>query len=310
MELDIIIVNYSSDDLVLSCLESMKEAYQKTPNIIVNVHIVCDGEYSLFSISDTNYPFKVHCLLPQKRLGFGPCCNIGVNNGTAAYVLLLNSDTSLPTNFFKDLGGYLKQVNKPLSVGFKLVSNNDGKMAVHNRKFPTKSTIIKTLLGKKVKAVLSVEEEKVYSGELEGEVDQVIGAVWLIDRASFEMVGGFDERYFVYYEDVDLALRLNLNGVQSRYSKTISVMHAENGTSSRFPSESLTLSMEGKITYSVIHFGVLFSFFLLLGILFIEYPLRFFKTLLIERSWIAVTNTLCSVKLFICRFKRLCKRIL
>lgn len=309
ISMDIIIVNYRSNDIVQSCLDSIRACYQQTQPISISVHIVSDGESPTLVDSFSYFPFSVYCLMPEQRLGFGSCCNIGVANGQAEYVLLLNSDTLLTPNFFCELSGYLKEQEGSLSVGFELRSLDGAVVTVRHRKFPTRYSLFLTLFGKKYSSKMDRQEKQVYSGERDGEVDQVMGAVWLIDRKSYEKVGGFDTRFFVYYEDVDLALRLRNAGVPSRYSKVVSVMHAENGTSSRFPAESLAFNVEGRVIYSAIHFSTFFSIVLVFGAVFIEYPLRAINAVLIKKSWSTLLTNFLSMGLMVIRLPRTYIRI-
>jgi len=299
--IDIVIVNYYADDLTLSCLESIKACCEQSSSLNIVVHIVCDGEAPTLENTFSNLSFQVHCLMPKKRLGFGACCNLGVFNGKADYILLLNSDTLLEINFLHKLSGFLDEQTNEISVGFELLSLGSLSNVVHNRKFPTRQSVIYTVLGKKAQLDIAPEELPIYNGEIEGSVDQVIGAVWLISRTAFERVKGFDERFFVYYEDVDFSLRLKKDGVSSFYSKVASVYHAENGTSSKFPVESLAFNIEARFIYSLIHFGVLFAYFFLMCAVFIEYPLRLLKALFFEKSWTSFKNHLKSIKLTFAR---------
>ena len=282
---DIVIVNYHADDLVRKCLESLGASSNRSDKSIgVAVYVVTDGEAPTFEWMSDDLPFDVFSVVPGQRLGFGTCCNLGIVRGDGNYVLLLNSDTIVALDFFDELAIFLAGREGPLSVGFALKTLSGSSAAIRNKKFPTFTSLFLRVFGLDIQPNMGIGEKAVYAGEVEGYVDQVIGAVWLIDRGSLEKVGGFDERFFVYLEDVDLAMRLSRVGTRSRFSKAVTVVHSENGTARRFPAESLSFNMEGRSIYTAIYFGFAPSLVLLAGIVLIEYPLRMARAMFLKRS--------------------------
>jgi len=101
-------------------------------------------------------------------------------------------------------------------------------------------------------------------------VDQVIGAFLLIDRGLFVDLGGYDERFLVYYEDVDLSLRARAKGFCSMYLSTTYAYHVGGGTARKYWAESLFLNRRSRIQYARKHFGAGAVIALTIATLFVE----------------------------------------
>ena len=86
-------------------------------------------------------------------------------------------------------------------------------------------------------------------------VDQVPGAFYLVRRSLFDQLAGFDDRFFVYYEDLDFALRAKRVGARCEYLADVFAYHTGQGTSSKVVEQRLVYSSVSKIQYSFKHFG-------------------------------------------------------
>jgi GT2 family glycosyltransferase len=87
-------------------------------------------------------------------------------------------------------------------------------------------------------------------------VDQVMGAFYLVRRSLFDALGGFDERFFVYFEDLDFAVRSRKQGLASVYLATAQVFHLGCGTTHNIKARRLFYSARSRILYSLKHFGI------------------------------------------------------
>ena len=86
-------------------------------------------------------------------------------------------------------------------------------------------------------------------------VDHVIGAFYLIRRDAFERLGGFDERFFVYLEDVDLSMRVRAAGGKSMYVTNATAHHAGGGTTRSIAATRLFYSVRSRLQYAAKHLG-------------------------------------------------------
>jgi GT2 family glycosyltransferase len=118
-------------------------------------------------------------------------------------------------------------------------------------------------------------------------VDQVMGAFLVIRRSLFERLGGFDERFPLYYEDLDLALRARRAGFVSWFEASAEVMHRGGGSSRRIPAQRLGLSLLGRWRYAKKHFGRCGRGIVLLAMLGIEPWARLLDAALVGsgRAW-------------------------
>ena len=106
--------------------------------------------------------------------------------------------------------------------------------------------------------------------EQSASVDHVIGAFYLVRRSVFEELGGFDERYFVYLEDLDFSLRARNAGWRTYYLADAYAYHEGGGTSSQVKAARLFYSLRSRILYAFKHFGRAPAIVVLVGTMLIE----------------------------------------
>jgi GT2 family glycosyltransferase len=116
------------------------------------------------------------------------------------------------------------------------------------------------------------------------EVDQVIGAFFLVRRSVFEALQGFDEQFFVYFEEVDFSRRAREAGWRSIYLANAQAFHAGGGTSNQIKAKRLFYSLRSRLLYSFKHFSFIGACMVLLTTLLIEPVSRSFLAL-VRRSW-------------------------
>jgi len=102
------------------------------------------------------------------------------------------------------------------------------------------------------------------------EVNHVTGAFLLVRKKLFEILGGFDERFFVYLEDLDFSLRAYKAGWKTIYLADAHAFHKGGGTSEQVKPKRLFYSLRSRIRYGYKHFNFFSATLLLLGTLFIE----------------------------------------
>ena len=132
-------------------------------------------------------------------------------------------------------------------------------------------------------------------------VEQVPGAFFLIRRALFEQLGGFDERFFMYYEDVDLSYRARLAGWNTLFIGDIFVQHVGGGTTEPIKGRRLFYSLRSRVLYAGKHFGRARAIGLAAAVLVLEFPVRFLRALL-RFSWAEVKATCEACLLFLRNF--------
>src|SRR5262245_1219986 len=89
------------------------------------------------------------------------------------------------------------------------------------------------------------------------EVDQIIGAYFLVRRSLFEALNGFDERFFVYFEEVDFSHRAKKLGYSSYYLADVTLYHRGGGSSEQAKTERLFYSLRSRLLYAFKHFSLM-----------------------------------------------------
>jgi len=281
--LSIIIVNWNTRHQLKDAVASI-DAVNKIGFVLREVIVVDNAstDGSLHGIDQLDVPVTV--IRNDYNLGFAAACNQGAEIATGDYYLFLNPDTRLldcslaiPLAFMD-----LPENNHVGICGIQLVNEN-GKDCYSYAKFPT---LKKFLLG-------AIGLSRLFSGDVRGSdgvvseddgvliVDQVIGAFFIVRRNVFEQINGFDERFFVYFEEVDFAYRARELGWTSVCLTAAKCIHIGGGASSQAKADRLFYSLRSRILYSFKNFYLLSA----ICVLFIIFPLEF-----VSRSVLGLYN--------------------
>jgi len=274
MSIDIIIVNWNAGEQLHACLQSIKSA--STSGFRVDRVVVVDNgsnDGSLIGIESLSLPIKI--IRNSINRGFGAACNQGAEDCESQYVLFLNPVTILyesslvvPLTFMND------EANKNVGIcGIQLVDENRHITRTCARfpnfaRFAAQSIGISKIPGFTGSAVHMAD----WDHSSNNSVDHVIGAFYLIRRSVFETLKGFDERFFVYLEDIDLSYRANELGWQVMYLTGAQAFHAGGGTSRAVLARRLFYSLRSRLLFGFKHFP-LWQAWVLLGITLIVEPL-------------------------------------
>ena len=158
--------------------------------------------------------------------GFGANHNAAFRRCTTEIFCVLNPDIRLGADPFPALRAALSQ-SQVAAVG-PLVVDAEGRPEDSARRFPTFSSLLK-------KALAGQPGPEYPSDQGAQQVDWIAGMCMALRSAAFAQLGGFDERYFLYYEDVDLCRRLHAAGYGIVYEPRASVIHHARRTSRRNP---------------------------------------------------------------------------
>lgn len=281
--IDIVIVNWNGGTLIQDCIRSLQELKKilNCFNVIVVDNASHDGSLQFLS-SQKDISF----IQNSKNEGFGRACNQGAKQGKSEFILFLNPDTQVNYDIFSPLLAYMQQVNNSNVglCGVKLVDEN-GLVARSCARFPSLLSAIVHSLGLDRMAkfqssgIHMVEWDHLYSRE----VDHVIGAFYLIRRKLFDNLHGFDESFFVYYEDLDLSRRVTNAGYSINYLSEISAKHIGGGTTEKAKALRTFLTMRSRLVYAQKHFKALQFMFYLPFALVCEPLIRILTSVLTQR---------------------------
>lgn len=283
---DIVIVNWNSGIQLKDCVESvMKSSFD---NSILNKIIVVDNDSKDDSIElaeRLNFD-KLKIIKNKDNLGFGKACNSGVKNSQSDFILFLNPDAMVYEDTFHKLFDYIeKNDNSDVVVyGVQLIGD-DGKVQRTCARFPNLSNFLVKVLGlnklnSKYFETYHLEE---WNHNETKQIDHVIGAFYLIKREIFNSINGFDERYFVYFEDLDLSKRVYDSGYKTIYLSEVKAYHKGGGTSEQVKALRFFYSTRSSLIYSFKHLGIFKSIIFMFFVYFIE-PFTRTAFLVLKRS--------------------------
>lgn len=251
--MDVVIVNWNGGDQVLDCVRSLSGAGDVVSSVTVVDNASSDG--SLTALSAIG---GCRILPNSQNEGFGRACNSGAAGGKADFILLLNPDAAiLPDTFGKLAEVVAKPENADVGVFGIRLQDETGETQRSCARFPDAGMFALDSLGvrhffPKTKGMHMTD----WDHNATCDVDHVIGAFYLIRRDLFAKLGGFDERFFVYLEDIDLSLRVHQAGYRIRYLSDIRAYHKGGGVSSQVKAARLFYSLRSRLIYARKHFSV------------------------------------------------------
>jgi len=264
---DVVIVNWNSGDLLSSCVSSILNGnHLSIGKIIIVDNGSKDGSDNLQIESN-----QVLLIKNPSNYGFARSCNIGAKYSNSEFVLFLNPDTILEPNTLKETINYMENdSNKMVGISGIQLCYEDGKVARHSSKFPSSFSFFMRSSGLH-KIFLSLDHVLTEWDHLDTrEVPHVIGAYFFVRKKLFDSLNGFDERFFVYLEDLDFSLRAYKLGFKTHFISTIKSVHIAGGTSRQIKAERLFYSLRSRIIYSYKHFNFFSATCILLSVMVIE----------------------------------------
>jgi GT2 family glycosyltransferase len=211
---------------------------------------------SLNGLESIGLPLKV--IRNTSNKGFAAACNQGAVEATADYLLFLNPDTRLFSDSLSvPLGFMEKPENTDVGIcGIQLL-NEAGQVARSCSRFPTVGLFFAQALAlNRLPGLRSWTKDMTdWDHSSSRDVDQVIGAFFLVRSALFEQLTGFDERFFVYFEELDFSFRAHNAGWRSVYLADAQAFHAEGGTSRQVKAHRLFYSLRSRMLYGFKHFS-------------------------------------------------------
>jgi GT2 family glycosyltransferase len=225
-----IVVSFETRDELEPCLESLVAA--PPAEIIVVDNGSTDGSIELVR---ERFP-EVTLIVCERNIGYGGAANVAVAASSTPAVLVLNSDTVVPPGAFQALGRYLADHPEAGLVGPRLLET-DGSLQLSAWPWPSIGDMLLTDTGLHyvVRRIPGLRRLfiRTWDHDRTRPVPWVAGAAMAIRRTAFEAVGGFDEAFFMYSEDVDLCRRLAKAGFETHYATVTTVMHKGEASTSK-----------------------------------------------------------------------------
>jgi len=228
-----VIVNYNARDLLIRCIASLRA--EGLTDIVVADNASVDGSEDAVRVSDPGVRYHQ----TGANLGYGTGANRGVAfaGGTAPYLLVMNADTVVEPGAVKAMIEAIEAAPDRGIVGPR-VEDPDGTLYPSARRFPELIDAVgHAFLGMIVPNNPFTRRYRMLDWDHSdtAEVDWVSGSCFLIRRAAWDEVRGFDESYFMYAEDMDLCWRARNAGWTVVYEPAARIAHVQGASTDRHP---------------------------------------------------------------------------
>ncbi|MFZ4619006.1 MAG: glycosyltransferase [Bacteroidota bacterium] len=234
MDISVVIVNYNVREFLNNALISLfksLEGYSSEVFVVDNASD--DGSVELVQ---KNFP-QVHLIANTGNVGFAKANNQALARSTGKYLLLLNPDTLIQEDTFDKLIKFFESHSEAGMAGCKIL-NPDGSLQLPcRRSFPTPWTAFTKTFGLSAlfpKSKLFARYNLTYLDPDDTyEVDAVSGSFMMVTRDVYAKIGGLDETFFMYGEDLDWCFRVQQSGWKVYYVPTTSIIHYKGESTKR-----------------------------------------------------------------------------
>ena len=217
MKLSVVILNYNVRYFLELCLQSVEAALEGIPSEIIVIDNNSDDASCEMVVS--KFP-SVTLIKNAVNVGFSKANNQAVEVAKGEYVCILNPDTVVSEDTFLKVMDFVDSKSNLGIVGCRLIDGAGDFLHESKRNIPLVSIAIKKILG---------NSNHYYANHVSeygvGKVDVLVGAFMLIRQDVYKLLGGFDEDYFMYGEDIDLSYKITKAGYKNHYLGSASILH-------------------------------------------------------------------------------------
>ncbi len=242
-DISVVVISFNTRDLLRDCLTALRKETEAISNeVFVVDNVSRDGSADMV---EKEFP-DVKLIRSDVNLGFAAANNKAFRLATGRYVILLNSDAFLqPMALCRSIAAM--DADPRIGLGGGRLINLDGSWQASNRMFPSLLNDFLSLSGlaaKFPKSRFFGRQDYTWADpDLAAEADYIVGAYCVIRRSVLEKLEYFDEQFFFYYEEVDLARRIKQAGYLVCYWPEVVVVHLGGASSKTIT--SLTMSKAG-----------------------------------------------------------------
>jgi N-acetylglucosaminyl-diphospho-decaprenol L-rhamnosyltransferase len=270
--LDIVTVNWNAGPLLARCVASAPAA--ETDGVEVRRFVVVDNaseDGSAAAAAERRSGLII--VSNRENRGFAAACNQGAAGSQADWLLFLNPDTELNAQSLAPLGAWLASPEQAGVgvVGVRLTDERGNTQRCCARA-PTPWRLFGQAIGldRLFPRLCPPHFMTEWDHADTRPVDQAMGAFLLIRRDLFERLGGFDERYFVYYDDVDLCMSVRAAGFAVIHFAGAHAYHKGGGTTDKIKATRLFYLWRSRLRFADKHFGAVGCGVVKLAVLLLE----------------------------------------
>jgi len=215
--ISVVIVSFNAPHFLQLCLESVSAALQGIDGEVIVVDNASTGE--CVSMIRSNFP-EIRLIANKENVGFTRASNQGAKVARGRYLLILNPDVMLPEDSLKRALNYAQDHPEMGALGCRFIDGSGKFLPECKRNLPGIRAATAKLFGLNWGYYATKLEEKDA-----GEVEILTGAFMFLKRELFQELGGFDERFFMFGEDIDLSYRILCSGYKNRYLGDLTIVH-------------------------------------------------------------------------------------
>jgi N-acetylglucosaminyl-diphospho-decaprenol L-rhamnosyltransferase len=226
MQLSVIIVNYNVCYFLQQCLLSVMEASEGLAVEIIVVDNASSDESRL--VLTAGFP-SVHFIWNTSNIGFGRANNLAIASATGDYIVLLNPDTLVPQDIFTSCLQFFSTHPSAGGVGMRMFDGQGHYLPESKRGWPGTFTAFCKLIGLAKIFPRHSRLARYYLGHLspteQHPVEVLAGAFMVVPKTVIDRTGGFDPKFFMYGEDIDLSYRISQLGQSNYYLPLPGLIH-------------------------------------------------------------------------------------
>jgi O-antigen biosynthesis protein len=253
--LSVIIVNYNVKHFIEQCISSVLAAStQISTQIIVVDNASADDSVAYLQAQFGN---KIELIANQQNVGFAKANNQALALATGTYILYLNPDTLVGEDCFTKCIAQMEANKNIGALGVHLIDGTGNYLPESKRGFPSFETAFYKITGINKLFSQSQRFNKYYMGHVpeftSSVVDTLVGCFMLMPTSLAKQVGGFDEDYFMYGEDIDLSYKVQKAGKDNYYYADVSVIHFKGESTKKGSINYVKMFYEAMIIFAKKH---------------------------------------------------------
>jgi GT2 family glycosyltransferase len=254
--LSVIIINYNVKYFLEQCLHAV---YKAGRNIAMEVIVVdnnsTDGSRAYL---EPLFPW-VQFYWNPKNDGFSKACNHGAAVAKGSFVLFLNPDTIVPEDCFEKCIAFFEAHTNAGAIGVRMIDGSGIFLKESKRGFPSVLTSFFKLTGFAALFPASAFFARYYLGNLDEhsnhKVDVLSGAFMMVRKQVLDITGGFDERFFMYGEDIDLSYAIQKAGYENYYYAGTTIIHFKGESTQKESIGYVKLFYKAMLIFVQKHYG-------------------------------------------------------
>ncbi len=257
MDISVIIVSFNVRYFLESCLYSVFKSLKETQGgeVIVVDNNSVDGTVRML---EEKFP-EVKLIRNEENKGFARACNQGLAVARGRYVLLLNPDTLIEEDTLSKTVRFMDDHPEAGALGVRMIDGKGNFLPESKRAFPTPMVAFYKIFGLASLFPRSKRFNRYYMGHLPEDethpVEVLTGAFMLIRTSLLKKIGGLDEEYFMYGEDIDLSYRILKEGFKNYYFPETTIIHYKGESTKKGSLNYVLLFYKAMLIFARKHFS-------------------------------------------------------